>query len=218
LFSLNLFFAKDTKHYKPYFFVIQERVRFNLCMKSTDSLIILSKSLLYQVNRYRNDSIIRCDVDFSDEPKDLPTEEYLDKLIFSIAHNVRLRFEKSIYLDQLFILFAVTPAIFINVLKIIFNILNGTLICPCFDTIGEAQMLDKIGRLKIVIYPNDHNPPHFHVKTEHYNLRFTSETCDPILNKGKYPIRSVDLKAIKHWHAENKSYLADIWDKYTKNR
>lgn len=63
--------------------------------------------------------------------------------------------------------------------------------------------------LKIEIYPNEHPPPHFHVKCGEINVSFSIEHCE--LLEGKLDGRRTSL--IKWWHKRSKDKLIDIWNK-----
>lgn len=72
---------------------------------------------------------------------------------------------------------------------------------------GSGGMAGTIGSLKVVIYPNDHPPPHFHVLTDMYNVKFDIETCESL--GGELPGKH--LKAIRGWHAKNIDLLREKW-------
>ena len=59
------------------------------------------------------------------------------------------------------------------------------------------------GKLQLIIYSNDHNPPHFHVKTKDGKIdaRFTIEDCTPL--KGNV-ISSTDEKRIRKFQSDLK--------------
>ena len=77
--------------------------------------------------------------------------------------------------------------------------------------IGPAYMVDTIGSLKIIIYTNDHPPPHFHVITDKYNAKFDIENCNLIGFKGSFVNRH--SKQIQSWHSSNIDLLKATWDK-----
>lgn len=72
---------------------------------------------------------------------------------------------------------------------------------------GSAGMVATVGQLKIIIYTNDHHPPHFHVITDTYSAKFEIETCE--LLSGTLPGKHI--KAIKNWHANRIELLRDKW-------
>ncbi len=71
----------------------------------------------------------------------------------------------------------------------------------------------KIDDLEVLIYTNDHNPPHFHVKTKNKNIdaKFLIET-------GEYMSGDIDSKNLKRIKAyynspKTKSIMEIIWSK-----
>jgi hypothetical protein len=64
-----------------------------------------------------------------------------------------------------------------------------------------------VGQLKIMIYTNDHPPPHFHVVTNKYNAKFHIETCE--LLDGAPPGRHIN--AIRNWHTSRIELLREKW-------
>lgn len=75
-------------------------------------------------------------------------------------------------------------------------------VCPF-----PAGTVDSVGALRIVIYTNDHDPPHFHILTDNYNAKFCIDSCEHL--GGELPKRH--LKAVKHWHAANIDLLREKW-------
>jgi hypothetical protein len=65
------------------------------------------------------------------------------------------------------------------------------------------------GRVKIEIYSNDHNPPHFHVRYQDTNASFKLDTGNFLVGK----ISKKDTCKIKEWHKFNKEYLIKCWEK-----
>lgn len=74
---------------------------------------------------------------------------------------------------------------------------------------GERQQVGKIDNLKLYIYPNDHNPPHFHVVSPDFNAYFDINSCELI--KGSIDSRS--HAKIKFWHKSLASELLEVWEK-----
>lgn len=62
--------------------------------------------------------------------------------------------------------------------------------------------------LKIEIYPDEHPPPHFHVKSPNIDASFNIESCN--LLKGE--IEGRDKKKIEYWHKHAKPLLIEIWN------
>jgi hypothetical protein len=69
-------------------------------------------------------------------------------------------------------------------------------------------IVSQIGSLKIVIHPNEHPPPHFHVKSDRFEASITVQECK-VLNGS---IKSQDLKKIEYWHKMHKEQLIEVWN------
>jgi len=74
--------------------------------------------------------------------------------------------------------------------------------------IDIRKALDRFDGLKIEIYPNEHPPPHFHVKSPNINASFKIKDCDKI--DGTIDFK--DYKKIKHWHKKSKELLIEAWN------
>ncbi|MBK8701227.1 MAG: DUF4160 domain-containing protein [Saprospiraceae bacterium] len=72
---------------------------------------------------------------------------------------------------------------------------------------AERQQVGKIYNLKLYIYSNDHNPPHFHVESPDFNAYFDIRSCDLI--KGK--IDSNNHAKIRYWHKDVVDELLVVW-------
>ena len=70
------------------------------------------------------------------------------------------------------------------------------------------------GNLQLIVYSNDHNPPHFHVITKDGKIdaRYTIKDCTPL--KGNL-ISPTDEKRVRAFHADIKVKLMmeSIWKK-----
>ncbi len=75
--------------------------------------------------------------------------------------------------------------------------------------IEQRKLIDKIENLKFEIYPNDHNPPHFHVISNEFNCSFRIEDGTqlegPKLN-GKL------IKKISYFWKNNKENIINCWN------
>lgn len=79
-----------------------------------------------------------------------------------------------------------------------------------FDRIiGQREQVGKINNLKLYIYPKDHNPPHFHIKSREFDACFDLYSCDII--KGKIDGKS--HKKIRFWYESSKEDLVRVWTK-----
>lgn len=70
-------------------------------------------------------------------------------------------------------------------------------------------LVDTVGPLRIVIHPNEHPPPHFHVTASGINASFAIEDC--LLLRGD--IGSRERKLIEYWHRRGRARLVDVWNK-----
>lgn len=75
------------------------------------------------------------------------------------------------------------------------------------------EQVGKVRNMKIEIFANDHNPPHFHVKSHDnsINASFKLDNCE--LHKGN--IRRKDQKLIEAFFHDPKTqlFLRDTWNK-----
>jgi len=79
--------------------------------------------------------------------------------------------------------------------------------------LATKERVDTINDLNVLIYSNDHNPPHFHVKSKDLKIdaKFTIEDCELISGE----ISSKHLKRIKAFYEGTKGQmvLQTIWNK-----
>jgi hypothetical protein len=79
---------------------------------------------------------------------------------------------------------------------------------------GEEYLLEnkklvaRLNGLKIEIYPDEHVPPHFHVKSPNINASFSIESCSKLEGK----ISGKDLSKIRYWYKHSKPLLINIWN------
>jgi len=75
--------------------------------------------------------------------------------------------------------------------------------CSIWEEDGELvlleckQLVERLNGLRIEIYPNEHAPPHFHVKSPNVDASFTIDECK--LLKGA--ISGGDVKKIRYFHS-----------------
>lgn len=78
---------------------------------------------------------------------------------------------------------------------------------------ATKERVATIDDLQVIIYSNDHNPPHFHVKTKNLKIdaKFKIENCEFISGE----IGSKELKKIKAFYLspKGKIILDTIWKK-----
>lgn len=77
----------------------------------------------------------------------------------------------------------------------------------------NKERVEKINDLEVLIYSNDHMPPHFHVKSKDLkiNAKFTIDSCDLISGS----VNSQQLKRIKAFYYSPKGRIVmdKIWNK-----
>ena len=83
--------------------------------------------------------------------------------------------------------------------------------------LARKERVGKIEGLDVHIYTNDHNPPHFHVKTKDKTIdaKFSIETGEYLSGE----IDSKNLKRIKAFYLSPKTKLVlqKVWDKRLPN-
>lgn len=86
--------------------------------------------------------------------------------------------------------------------------------CAVMEIDGELVLLEikalveKVDGLKIEIYPNEHTPPHFHVRSANVSVSFKIEDCSILEGN----ISSADYNKIRYWHKHSKQKLIDKWN------
>ena len=86
--------------------------------------------------------------------------------------------------------------------------------CSIFVRDGEAilllgkQLVERLAGLRIEIYPDEHPPPHFHVRSPEVNASFAIEDCS--LLKGRAPAGAIDK--VRYWHKHSKHKLIEAWN------
>lgn len=70
------------------------------------------------------------------------------------------------------------------------------------------QLVERVDGLKMEIYPNEHPPPHFHVKSPNINASFRIEDCVRINGD----ISGSDEKKVLYWHKHAKPMLISVWN------
>jgi hypothetical protein len=86
--------------------------------------------------------------------------------------------------------------------------------CSILEENGELLLLEikqlivRLEGLKIEIYPNEHPPPHFHVKSPNVSASFSIIDCEKL----EGAISNGDMKKIRYWHQHAKPLLISTWD------
>jgi len=86
--------------------------------------------------------------------------------------------------------------------------------CAVIEDRGELVLVEtrlrviQLDGLRIEIYPNDHAPPHFHVKSPNVDACLTIEDC----RKLRGTLSDADFRKIRYWHRHCKPVLVERWD------
>lgn len=75
----------------------------------------------------------------------------------------------------------------------------------------QKGLFAKHNGLTILIYANEHPPPHFHVKYNGEENSFTITDAAPLYPNGQL---SRYFKNIKKWHKNNKEELINEWNRF----
>lgn len=76
------------------------------------------------------------------------------------------------------------------------------------------EEVDRVRHMSVIIYPNDHNPPHFHVKSKNGDVDAKFR-----IDNGEYisgTISGKDLKRMNAFYRSEKAQIAlkAVWNKY----
>jgi hypothetical protein len=69
--------------------------------------------------------------------------------------------------------------------------------------------IGRIGPLDVMIFRNDHDPPHFHVIGSEFSAKFTIADLGLLSSKGR--IRRRDIRAIEEWGQTHQTELSLNW-------
>ncbi len=77
---------------------------------------------------------------------------------------------------------------------------------------AQVEYLPKIGTLNVY---KDHNPPHFHLKTEKYDLVVSIDNCELI----KGALSSKQKKGLEDWffNHNGKEKIIFFWNRFNEN-
>lgn len=91
--------------------------------------------------------------------------------------------------------------------------INQTIVNYNLGVYFIKKQIARIRNMKIEIYSNDHNPPHFHVKSNDLSINASFRLDDCALIKGN--INSDDVKRIEAFYrdTETQQIMHDIWNK-----
>lgn len=78
------------------------------------------------------------------------------------------------------------------------------------DSFIEARhLVDKLGKIKIEIYSNEHPPAHFHISAIGNKASFAIDDCRVLENSG---FSSQVIKNIQNWFLHSKDRLVEVWN------
>ncbi|MBU1013491.1 MAG: DUF4160 domain-containing protein [Bacteroidetes bacterium] len=87
--------------------------------------------------------------------------------------------------------------------------LNMTEVLSDGTVVERRFLVASVNNLRIEIRPNEHPPPHFHVKSDEINASFGIIDCKFL--KGE--INSKDRRRIERFHKESIDLLIETWNK-----
>lgn len=70
-----------------------------------------------------------------------------------------------------------------------------------------------LNSIKILMYFNDHAPPHFHAKYNEHEVLIVIETLE--IYAGSIPKKQ--LNSVLEWAAANKTFLQTKWNEFQNN-
>lgn len=69
--------------------------------------------------------------------------------------------------------------------------------------------IGRIGARDVMIFRNDHDPPHFHVMADEFSAKFAIADCSLLSAKGR--IRRRDIRDIEAWGHAHRDALYLNW-------
>jgi hypothetical protein len=89
--------------------------------------------------------------------------------------------------------------------------INTTTVWPDGTVLFIKQQMGQVRNMKIEMYANDHNPPHFHVKSRDGSIDAVFSLNEGCYIEGK--IDSKDQKRILAFYHSQRDNLLDFWKK-----
>lgn len=80
---------------------------------------------------------------------------------------------------------------------------------PRHDDGGAALIVARVDGLSIVIFANEHPPPHFHVKYQGKEASFSITNCERLA--GVRGLERYDAR-IRSWWRDNQEKLIELWN------
>lgn len=95
--------------------------------------------------------------------------------------------------------------------------MSSTQISPDGEILLTKRQVAAFGDLKVEVYPKDHEPPHFHVRSAQrgFEARFSVETLDFLSNK-RGRISNGDIRAVKRYFTDNPDDLDKLRAEYRR--
>jgi hypothetical protein len=95
--------------------------------------------------------------------------------------------------------------------------MSSTQISPDGEILLTKRQVAAFGDLKVEVYPKDHEPPHFHVRSAQrdFEARFSVETLDFLSNK-RGRISNGDIRAVKQYFTDNPDDLDKLRAEYRR--
>lgn len=102
---------------------------------------------------------------------------------------------------------------YIEIIHLLEKYINKTVYDEEFGVYFIKELVGRIRNMKIEIYSNDHNPPHFHVKSSDKSINATFRLDDCTILQGE--INSKDIKRIEAFYndPETKDFMKNMWNK-----
>ena len=85
--------------------------------------------------------------------------------------------------------------------------------CTIWEENGKEFLIEikklvaTVRGLRIVIHPNEHNPPHFHVESAEFTASFRIDDCTIMAGQ----ISNHNYRLIKYWHKHAQKELKVAW-------
>jgi hypothetical protein len=88
------------------------------------------------------------------------------------------------------------------------HVFSNTVVLESGQVVEQRAEVGRSGNLKFEIYPNEHPPPHFHVKSPELNVSISILDCRII--KGQ--LSKSDLKKMQYFYRLNRKKLIGTWN------
>lgn len=92
--------------------------------------------------------------------------------------------------------------------KILNSLMSMTIVHEDGRVYESRKLIDRVEGMKIEIYPNDHNPPHFHVRGPEVDAKFSIEDGSHL----KGGISRNQLKKIQYFYQRMRPHLIREWN------